>query len=716
MTHTTTSVVPRRVFLPLAESPLANIDTAAHRDLAVRLAATADLDLTTVAALLSITHSDVADQVAHALADRADLSVAMLGRLLASHPDSAAVAARLKALLFPDGHGCHRVTRALAFLAYRPDRLDLEFLGTDRFTTALALAGPDTVADLLAPMLADREVSPPAVAGLAAVLAARRHGPAVTALDVAVEATLTRARLTGVRAALAARRATLPADLARHTGGLTRAPQAWFDALVAAVTSVEQAQHAGAVADHAVTTLAQGTDSSCPWPAVRHRWHQVTATADLVREPITTRWREAWTAAEHTDDGALWHPVQRGLVAGYDLLVAHVRDTYADEPTPPTPQRCWGTDPAGRGLLHAVADHLTGYHGHSPLDHFDDAQLIRFVHGLAKSRRDRVPGFLQITGLIAAARAARSKTHLLTTTGPCRVGIVIPTRGEAHHIRADVPDGQDALAAKLAQLAWLLDARPDASVTLLLVDEDPDGASARAAAEITTTPPRIRLDIATRPAAGQSTKGGAVLWGLAQLLEAGCTTAAYTDLDLTYPLDQLGLLLDALDRPGVAAAIGSRTLPSSHGYYPPGGPPRPTVLYRRAVGELLGLDVGDPQAGFKAFTPAPLRAALPRVLDQRLSFDTELLAVLHHDGHGIAETGVAALHHYLDGRTPATPRDYDAMLADVRRQAARHGLDQDRRARPACEAITAAGSLAAAAAAEAEAGTPQEHGAGLPTP
>ncbi|WNV84740.1 hypothetical protein [Umezawaea sp. Da 62-37] len=710
---TPTMSVPRRVFLPLAESPLATVDTDAHGDLAVSLAATAELDPATVAALLSITHPDVADRVAHALVDRGDLSVAMLGRLLATHPDLAAAAARLRALLFPDGHGCHRVTRALAGLAYRPDRLDPEFLGTDRFTTALAHVDPDTAAELLAPVLADQEVSAPAVAGLAAVLAARHH-ELVTAFDVAVEAAVTRARLTGVRAALAARRAALVADLAEHTGGLTRAPQAWFDTLAAAVSTAEQAEHAAAVADHAVTALAQRTDSPCSWPAVRHRWHQVTAAADLVREPFATRWRDAWTAAEHTDDGALWHPVQRGLVTGYDLLASHVRDTYGDDPTPPTPQRCWGTDPAGRGLLHAVADHLTGYEGHSPLDHFTDDQLVRFVHGLAKSRRDRVPGFLQITGLIAAARAARSKTHLLTATGPCRIGIVIPTRGEAHHIRPGAPDGQDALAVKLHQVAWLLHARPDAHVTVLLVDEDPDGASARAAAEVTTTHPRIGLDIATRPAAGQSTKGGAVLWGLAQLLDTGCTTVAYTDLDLTYPLDQLGLLLDALDRPGVAAAIGSRTLPSSHGYYPPGGPPRPTVLYRRAVGELLSLDVGDPQAGFKAFAPAPLRAALPRVLDQRLSFDSELLAVLHHDGHQIAETGVVALHHYLDGRTPATPRDYDAMLTEVRRQAARHGLDQGQRWRPVCEAITAAGSLAAAA--EAEAGTPRRHGVGLPTP
>jgi hypothetical protein len=44
---------------------------------------------------------------------------------------------------------------------------------------------------------------------------------------------------------------------------------------------------------------------------------------------------------------------------------------------------------------------------------------------------------------------------------------------------------------------------------------------------------------------------------------------AHTDLDLTYRLDRLGLLLAALDRPGPGAVIGSRRLPDSHGYYRP---------------------------------------------------------------------------------------------------------------------------------------------------
>ncbi|MEK8146141.1 hypothetical protein NKH18_47835 [Streptomyces sp. M10(2022)] len=53
----------------------------------------------------------------------------------------------------------------------------------------------------------------------------------------------------------------------------------------------------------------------------------------------------------------------------------------------------------------------------------------------------------------------------------------------------DNPDGLNALAAKTAQLAWLLETRPDARAHLLLIDEAPDSASAQAAAALTGSHP-----------------------------------------------------------------------------------------------------------------------------------------------------------------------------------------------------------------------------------
>ena len=176
---------------------------------------------------------------------------------------------------------------------------------------------------------------------------------------------------------------------------------------------------------------------------------------------------------------------------------------------------------------------------------------------------------------------------------------------------------------------------------------------------------------------------------------SGHAVIGYTDLDLTYPLDQLGLLLAALGQPSAGAAIGARRLPDSHGYYPPAGPNPAAMLYQQAVRELLGLGVTDPQAGFKAFTASALHDALPRVADHGLSFDTDLLAAVTAAGRTVTETGVAALHRYTDGHA-GTPRNYDVMLRAVYEQAVRHGHDPAERDTPAWDKIRAEGLTAAA--------------------
>jgi len=513
--------------------------------------------------------------------------------------------------------------------------------------------------------------------------------------DTAATDAVARHRHAQASAALDARREQAIAEIASRAGGLTLAASLWLDELRAAVTTPEQAEEALATARAAGRLLDSGGAPDVPWPAARARWRQVTAAARS-ETAHSGAWDRAWDQAAGTPDGSAWDPAQRGLAAGYALMTAHVLRRYGNAGTPP-PDRCWATEPDGRTLVQVVADHLTGHLGHSPLAHFDDKLLIDFARGLAKNNRDKVPGELQVRGLVAAVKAARSKTWLLGKPLRTSVGIVVPVRGEARRITppdAQNPDGLDALAVKVAQLAWLLEAWPDAHAEILVVDEDPDGASANAARRFAAGHPQVTVTIARRHEE-TSAKGGAVLWGLAQLVGAGHPVVAYADLDLTYPLDQLGLLLAALDQPGAGAAIGSRRRADSHGYYPPGGPNPAARLYQRAVTELLGLPVSDPQAGFKAFTASALRAALPKVTDHGLSFDTGLLAAVAAAGHAVTETGVAALHLYTDGH-PGTPRDYDAMLRAVCEQAVRHGRDPVERDTPVWDKIQAAGLAGAA--------------------
>ncbi|MFF7903793.1 glycosyltransferase [Streptomyces sp. NPDC007920] len=688
-------------FLPLADSPLltTSYPHAEYTDLAVRLAEHATPEPATLSSLLAITEPAASQRIAAALDARTDLPPAALALLVAHRPDLKQATARLKNLLFSDGTGaCHRFARTIAALAHTPETVDHAYLSSTRFIDSARAADPGMLHTLLAALLDTSLLSGPADAALGALLNARRAAQTqVTAFDLAGAAARERTRHGRVRAALAARREQTISEIAEHTGGLTLAAGLWFAALLDAADTAEQAGHALASACMASRVLAAGEEPDSPWPSVRARWRQITAVARSA-EAHPQAWHRAWEAAAITPDGSVWDPSQRGLVAGYTLLADHVLTHYGHADSPPTPTQCWATDPAGRALLHTVADHLTGHLGHSPLDHFDDQLLIAFVRALAKNRRDKIPGMLHIHGLIAAVKAARSKALFLTRPAATSLGIVVPMRGEAGRILAPGPgneDGQDALTAKVAQLAWLLEARPDdARAELLLVDEDPDGASAHTARQACGSHPQIRLSVATR-CEEDSAKGGAVLWGLAQLHGAGHTVLAYTDLDLTYPLDQLGLHLAALDQPGVGAVVGSRRRDDSHGYYSPAGPNPAIRLYQQAVQELLGLRVTDPQAGFKAFTAAAIHTALPKVTDHGLSFDTELLAVLAATGHTVAEVGIAALHRWINGQS-GTPRDYDAMLRAVHEQALRHGLAPGKGKTSVWDKIRAAGSLAAA--------------------
>ncbi|MFG1872255.1 glycosyltransferase family protein [Micromonospora arborensis] len=688
---------PVRVFAPLAESPLLNRLDAEDADLAVLLAATSNPEPATVRVLLSITAMPVADRVARALDDRTDLPLTSLALLAAHRPDAKRATGTLRGRLFPDAAApgtCHTFARTVAALAHQPASVDDAYLSGERFRESAAAADPAVLGELLAPLLDADTFSDPAEAGLIALLDARASRAPTAQVDLAGTAALTRARRHRVRAGLIARREQTIRGLAHHTAGLTLAANLWFDALITAADTPAQASQALAMTEDAADTLASGGDLGCAWPAVRSRWQQVIAARTPNSHP--SGWEQAWQAAETTDDGARWDDTQRALVAGYELLAEHVRTTWRRSDVPPTPDQCWAVDPTGRALLHLVADHLTGYQTHSPLAHYDDRLLIAFVHGLAKNRRDDRSTDLHIAGLIAAIKAARSKAALLARTVPADLGLVVPMRAETQRL-IPVPNGDDALTAKVAQLGWLLAAHPDARADLLLVDESTDSASARAAAHaIQTDHPQIRVTIAARPDHG-SAKGGAVLWGLAELAGAGRTILAYTDLDLTYPLDQLGLHIAALDQPTVGTVIGSRRRPDSHGYYPPAGPTPATLLYQRAVRDLLQLDATDPQAGFKAFSVAALRAALPLVTDQCLAFDTDLLAAIRRSEYTVAEVGIAALHQYIEGQR-GTPRDYDAMLNAVHRQALRHGLDPDLRRTPTWDRIRRAGCLAVAAA------------------
>jgi glycosyltransferase involved in cell wall biosynthesis len=117
-------------------------------------------------------------------------------------------------------------------------------------------------------------------------------------------------------------------------------------------------------------------------------------------------------------------------------------------------------------------------------------------------------------------------------------------------------------------------------------------------------------------------KGAAVREGM---LVARGEVALMTDVDLSTPLEELGLLAEALSR-GADIAIGSRGLANSHVLVH-------QPIYRELMGKtfnlmlrgLTGIPWRDTQCGFKLFRLETARILFELQRVERFAFDAELL-------------------------------------------------------------------------------------------
>ena len=149
-------------------------------------------------------------------------------------------------------------------------------------------------------------------------------------------------------------------------------------------------------------------------------------------------------------------------------------------------------------------------------------------------------------------------------------------------------------------LVRLLAARPDVDV-LVLDDGSPDGTGAWAQQRADGEP---RLHVMHR--SGKQGLGAAYLAGFAWALERGYDVVCEMDADGSHAPEQLGGLLDAVAA-GADLAIGSRWVR--------GGEVRNWPLARRLLSRggntytrlVLGIDVHDATAGFRAFSAHALR-------------------------------------------------------------------------------------------------------------
>jgi glycosyltransferase involved in cell wall biosynthesis len=123
-------------------------------------------------------------------------------------------------------------------------------------------------------------------------------------------------------------------------------------------------------------------------------------------------------------------------------------------------------------------------------------------------------------------------------------------------------------------------------------------------------------------------KGYAVKLGL---LAARGQYVGFIDSDLDLHPAELPAFLDAMERDGLDAAIGSKRHPNSQVDYPT----RRRVyswLYQQLIRGLFNLDVRDTQVGVKLFRRELVEAVVPHLLVKRYAFDLELLAVANDSG------------------------------------------------------------------------------------
>jgi len=276
------------------------------------------------------------------------------------------------------------------------------------------------------------------------------------------------------------------------------------------------------------------------------------------------------------------------------------------------------------------------------------------------------------------------------------IGVVFAMYNEKNRIRKksdDNPTGEDFLRLKIAQLQDLFGPYSDViDWKLILVDDgDPTRSGAIALDILGEEYPdlydqdQVQVYFLDQEKgedyAKASRKGGAILFGLKQLLKQNSDFLIYTDADLSTDLRQIGLLLKPLvvgqADITVDAAVGSRWHDDGvvHGR---GWKARlSSFIYNQIVRALLPIgEIQDTQAGFKAFTRKAALAILPQARDIRFSFDTELLMLIKLEDFKIREVGIAWLESAEESNVDLSSDTFDMIRGVYRQNRRYHELKQ----------------------------------------
>jgi hypothetical protein len=351
-----------------------------------------------------------------------------------------------------------------------------------------------------------------------------------------------------------------------------------------------------------------------------------------------------------------------------DTLVAKAKETFNL------------TEPADQASLLALADALLA------------DQQISLAQVKARARQETAPLECKI-----AAKLMASRSFLLSSDRPVKIGVVFAMWGEQNRLRPKSganAHGEDSLRTKISQLAWAT-AGTGVEWTLYPVDDGCPYGSGQLAQTIAAEygPEQAvqvlfladHLPAATGPlrrlaSADDSRKAGAIILGCMQAIAAGAEVVIYTDADNSVHLGQIGLLLQPYLRDGRRVVLGNRKHPDS-------------VLVKdaarwgigiknlrhmqRMIGEaIFSHDILDTQAAFKLYESRLLQEIIadPTVFD--FSFDTDLIAAFIARAEPFAQIPFAFLDSAAESATakqqPMTT--WETLLLGLLKSMRRHNL------------------------------------------
>jgi dolichyl-phosphate beta-glucosyltransferase len=215
--------------------------------------------------------------------------------------------------------------------------------------------------------------------------------------------------------------------------------------------------------------------------------------------------------------------------------------------------------------------------------------------------------------------------------------IIIPAYNEASRLGPTL----EAVLAYLRSQPWIAE--------VIVVDDGSTDETAKAVEEVALGNPNVRL---VRNEINRG-KGYSVRHGMQS---ARGDVVAFSDADLSSPVEELPKLLDAL-HDGADIAIGSRWLQASVQTQRQSFS-RQLVgrIYNFSLRVILGLRFKDTQCGFKAFSRRAVHAIVQKQTIERWGFDPEILFIGRKFGYRIDEIPVrwghkegSSIHPAVDG-------------------------------------------------------------------